>query len=120
MRRLLCLKADCNPQVSDVSKQLQRIADYYLSARGLRRELLAAAICLVVGVLVMPCLIFACGRLVLGPYAHGNLFALWRDFLHGLGAGSQASWFILLGPYLLLWLLRAARELLHNRAAPGA
>ena len=87
MRQLLCLKA--HSQVFDVSKQLQRLADYYLSARGLRRELLAAAICLIVGVLVMPCLIFACGRLILGPYA-------------------------------LLWLLRAARELLHNRTAPDA
>jgi hypothetical protein len=118
MRQLLCLKA--HSQVFDVSKQLQRLADYYLSARGLRRELLAAAICLIVGVLVMPCLIFACGRLILGPYAHGNLFALWRDFLRGLGAGSQVCWFILLGPYALLWLLRAARELLHNRTAPDA
>jgi hypothetical protein len=104
MRQLLCLKV--HSQVSDVSNQLQRLADYYLSARGARRELLAAAICLIVGVLVMPCLIFACGRLILGPYAHGNLFALWRDFLRG--------------PYALLWLLRAARELLHKRAAPDA
>lgn len=103
-----------------MSHQLQRLADYYLSARGVRRELLAAGICFIVGVLVMPCLIFACGRLILGPYAHGNLFALWRDFLQGLGTGSQVSWFILLGPYALLWLLRGARELLHKRAARDA
>ena len=103
-----------------MSYQLQRLADYYLSARGLRRELLAASICLILGVLVMPCLIFACGRLILGPYAHGNLFALWHDFLQGLGTGSQVCWFIVLGPYALLWLWRAARELLHNRAAPDA
>jgi hypothetical protein len=103
--------------MSDVSNQLQRITSYYRAARGLWRELLAAAICLVIGVLIMPCLIFACGRLILGPYAHGNLFALWRDYLLGLGSGSRVSWFILLGPYMVLWLLRGLRELLHNRAA---
>ena len=63
----------------------------------------------------MPCLIFAVGRLVLGPYASGNLFALWRDFIAALAAGSRRHGSSLLGPYLLLWLLRAARALLHNR-----
>ena len=101
----------------DLSNPLQRAARYYLGARGLWRELLAAAICLVIGVLIMPCLIFACGRLFLGPYARGNLFALWRDYLLGLGAGSRVCWFILLGPYVVLWLWRGVRELVHNRAA---
>jgi hypothetical protein len=100
--------------VIDVSNRLRRMALYYRGARGLWRELLAAAICLGVGVLVMPCLIFAAGRLALGPYERGNLFALWHDYLQGLIAGSQAYWFIAIGPYLLLWLLRGGRRLLHN------
>jgi hypothetical protein len=81
-------------------------------ARGLWRELLAALTCLLVGVLVMPCLIFAFGRAVLGPYAHGSILSLWRDFLRGLAGGSEAFWFIVIGPYLLLLLLRGGRRIL--------
>lgn len=81
---------------------------------GIGREALIVALCLVMGVVVMPCLIFAVGRAALGAYAHGNLFALWSDFLQGLRDGSQAFWFIALGPYLLVWLLRGGRRLLHN------
>ncbi len=100
--------------VINVSNRLRRMALYYRGARGLWRELLAAAICLAIGILVMPCLIFAAGRLALGPYERGNLFVLWHDYLQGLIAGSQAYWFIAVGPYLLLWLLRGGRRLLHN------
>lgn len=78
------------------------------------RELLLATVCLAIGLLVMPCLIFVVGSLVLGPYAEGGVFGLWRAFLVGLASGSQAFWFILLGPYLLLCLLRGGRQLLHN------
>ncbi len=102
-----------------MSDQPSRMARLYLGAPDLWRELLSAAVCLAVGLLVMPCLIFACGRLALGPYAHGNLFALWRAYLQGLAAGSEVSWFILLGPYLLLWVVRGGRQLLlHKRATP--
>jgi hypothetical protein len=81
----------------------------------LGHELLLAGVCLAIGLLVMPCLIFVVGSLVLGPYAEGGVFGLWRAFLAGLASGSQAFWFILLGPYLLLWLLRGGRQLLHNQ-----
>jgi hypothetical protein len=39
---------------------------------------------------------------------------MWRDFMIELASGSQAVWFIALGPYLLIWLLRGGRRLLHN------
>lgn len=99
-------------------ERLHEVTLYYRSARGLWRELLAIGICLVIGLIVMPCLIFAAGRLVLGPYGHGNLFALWHDFLQQLLTGSRAAWFIAVGPYLLFWLLRAGRQLLRHKPAP--
>ena len=98
----------------DLGEQWRSLTQFYSGARGLWRELLALLICAVLGVVLMPCLIFAAGRLTLGPYAHGNLFALWRDFLQGLIGGSWAAWFIALGPYLLFWLLRGGRKLLHK------
>jgi hypothetical protein len=97
-----------------VTNQLRRFWEHYRGAQGVVRELLTIALCLGLGLLVMPCLIFAAGRTVLGPYGHGNLFALWRDFLAALTTGSLAAWFIVVGPYLLLWLLRGGRRLLHN------
>jgi hypothetical protein len=98
----------------EVNDQLRRFWDFSRGANGLLRELLLLAACIGVGVLVMPCVIYAVGRLALGPYAHGSVFALWRDFMIGLVSGSQAVWFIALGPYVLIWLLRGARRLLHN------
>lgn len=86
----------------------------YLAAHGVARELVSAAICLLLGLVVMPCLIWTLGRMSLGLYEHGGVFALWRDFLGGLAAGSEAFWFVLCAPYLLLWLLRGGRRLLHN------
>jgi hypothetical protein len=98
-----------------VNDQLRRLWDLCRGARGLWRELLTLAACLGIGVLVIPCLIFASGRIALGPYAHGSVFAFWRDFMSGLVSGSQAAWFIVLGPYVLVWLLRGGGRLLHNR-----
>ena len=120
MWRLLCLKAAGSPEAKfirkdlDVNDQSRRFWDFGGGARGLGRELLTIAACVGIGVIVMPCLIFAVGRIALGPYAHGNVFALWRDFMIGLVSGSQAVWFIALGPYLLVLLLRGGRRLLHN------
>jgi hypothetical protein len=74
-------------------------------------ELITLAVSLVVGLVVMPCLIYFAGHLKLGDYAHGGVFAFWRDFIAGLGRGSQAFWFVALAPYLLVWLARAARRL---------
>jgi len=93
---------------------LRRFWDLCRGEHGLGRELLTVAACIGIGVIVMPCLIFAAGRIALGPYAHGSVFALWRDFIIGLVSGSQAVWFIALGPYLFVWLLRGGRRLLHN------
>jgi hypothetical protein len=95
-----------------VPNQLRRFWEHYRGAQGVVRELLTIALCLGIGLLVMPCLIFGVGRLVLQAYAHGNLFALWHDYLGGLFAGSLAAWFILVGPYLLVWVLRGWRRLL--------
>ena len=94
-----------------MNDQLRRFWDFRRGAHGLWRELLTVAACIGIG---MPCLIFAAGRIALGPYAHGSLFALWRDFISGLVSGSQAVWFVALGPYLFVWLLRGGRRLLHN------
>lgn len=100
----------------DLGAQWRGFWRYYGRTQGIWRELLAGLVCIAVGLLLMPCLIYLVGRAALGPYAGGNLFSLWHDFLDGLARGSHAAWFILLGPYVLLWLLRAGRRVLHKPA----
>ena len=59
------------------------------------RELLLAAVCLAIGMLVMPCLIFAVGSLVLGALRRRAACSrCGATFLVGLASGSQAFWFI--------------------------
>ena len=111
-RRQPCGQIYCKDP--DVNDRLTRFWDFRSGTHGLWRELLTIVACIGIGVIVMPCLIFAVGRIALGPYAHGSVFALWRDFMIGLVSGSQAVWFIALGPYLFVLLLRGGRRLLHN------
>ncbi len=95
-----------------MSARQRGYARWFSNVSGVWRELLTALACLALGVLAIPCLIFAVGRGALGPYAHGSILSLWHDFLIGLARGSQAFWFIAIGPYLLLLLLRGGRRLL--------
>ena len=81
----------------------------YRSSRGLRRELWALAICLTLGLLGLPVLIWLVGSWKLGPYANGGLAAFWRDDLGALSKGSIAFWLVALGPYAALWLFRGVR-----------
>ena len=81
--------------------------------QGIRGELLLAGACLLIGLVLMPCLIWIIGRPVLGPYAHGSIFALLSDFYAGLGNGSLVFWAVALGPYLLLQWVRVGYRLLH-------
>lgn len=101
----------------NVAIQVRQLWTNYRGAQGAVRELMTLALCVGLGLLGMPCLIYAVGRLILGPYAaSGSLFSLWRDFLAALATGSFAAWFVVVGPYLLIWLLRGGRRLLHNSA----
>lgn len=81
----------------------------YRRTHGVRRELLTLLLCLVLGLVAMPALIWAAGSWKLGPYANGGLLALWRDFYGALSRGSLVFWLVALGPYAAVWLLRGLR-----------
>jgi len=81
----------------------------YRSTRGAKRELLTLLVCLALGLLAMPVLIWAAGSWKLGPYANGGLPALERDFYLSLSHGSLVFWLVALGPYAAAWLLRGLR-----------
>jgi hypothetical protein len=72
-------------------------------------ELVAAAAGLLLGVVVMPILIFYGGVAVLGRFEGAGLGHLYGSLFRGLKEASTASWIVFLGPYVLYLLFRALR-----------
>src|SRR5580704_9735980 len=72
-------------------------------------ELLAAGIGLLVGIALMPVLIFYAGVAALGRFDGGSLGHLYSSLFEGLKEASAASWVVFLGPYGLYLLFRVLR-----------
>jgi hypothetical protein len=72
-------------------------------------ELAVAALGLLLGVAVMPVLIFYTGVAALGRYEGASLANLYHSLFAGLGQASIASWVVLLGPYGLYLLFKGLR-----------
>lgn len=67
------------------------------------------------GVVLLPLLVYLAGALTLGPYEGGLgsfLAKLYGDFARLV----PAAWALLLGPYLLFWVLRLLTRPLRRRA----
>jgi hypothetical protein len=71
-----------------------------------RRELTILVVLLAFGLFIVPLLIWAVGRGVLGPYADGGPFTLLVDFFNGLRTGAFVYWAVALGPYVMVMVLR--------------
>jgi hypothetical protein len=80
-----------------------------LSNRPWAAELLVAAIGLVLGLALMPVLIFYAGVAALGRFDGASLGHLYSTLFEGLREASAASWIVFLGPYGLYLLFRALR-----------
>jgi hypothetical protein len=72
-------------------------------------ELGLAAFGLLLGVALMPVLIFYTGVAALGRYEGASLGNLYHSLFSGLGQASIASWVVLLGPYGLYLLFKGLR-----------
>ena len=72
-------------------------------------ELAAAAVGLLLGVTLMPVLVFYAGVATLGRFDGASLGNLYSSLFVGLKEASIASWVVLLGPYGLYLLFRALR-----------
>jgi hypothetical protein len=72
-------------------------------------ELALAVLGLILGVALMPVLIFYTGAAVLGRYEGSSLGNLYHSLFAGLGQASIASWVVLLGPYGLYLLFKGLR-----------
>jgi len=72
-------------------------------------ELALAALGLLIGVGIMPILIFYAGAATLGRYEGASLGHLYQSLFEGLGKASIAAWVVLLGPYGLYLLFKGLR-----------
>ena len=72
-------------------------------------ELLAAAVGLLLGVVLMPVMIFYAGVAALGRFDGASLGHLYSNLFEGFREASIASWVVFLGPYGLYLLFRALR-----------
>jgi hypothetical protein len=72
-------------------------------------ELALAGLGLLIGIGVMPILIFYAGVASLGRYEGASLERLYQSLFAGLSQASIASWVVLLGPYGLYLLFKALR-----------
>jgi hypothetical protein len=72
---------------------------------------------LLLGLVVVPLLIWVVGNRILGPYTHGTNphagpMALLGDFYEGLSKGWLSYWIVALGPVAIVVVARAAWELI--------
>ncbi|HEY2677561.1 MAG TPA: hypothetical protein VGI65_11385 [Steroidobacteraceae bacterium] len=72
-------------------------------------ELVIAAMGLLLGVALLPVLIFYSGAATLGRYEGASLKALYASLFQGLAEASIASWVVFLGPYGLYLLFKTLR-----------
>jgi hypothetical protein len=85
----------------------------YRQSRGLPRECIQLALCLLLGLLLIPAAIYLVGMKLLGAYENGGYFAFVSDIARSAATGSWPFVLLVLGPYLALWTLRLWRRVMR-------
>jgi hypothetical protein len=91
-----------------------RARDSYFAQSRPKFEATTLGLALLLGLLVMPLLIYVAGRYTLKEYANGGLFALFTDYCKGLVQLRPSCWIVLIGPLVLITLLRLFRLILRK------
>ena len=81
----------------------------FRTTRGWKREALTLLLCLLLGLLIGPALLYLVAQPVLGPYANGGYLRLMGDLFRALAVGSLPFWLFVLGPYGAVWVWRIWR-----------
>ena len=91
-----------------------RARDWYFALPRLQFEAMTCGVAVLVGLLLMPALIYLAGLVVLKPYAHGGVFSLYYDWFAGLFGGHSSFWIVVIGPLAFLTIFRLCRWLLRK------
>jgi len=100
--------------LAELFNWFRRARDYYVSQSRPKFEAMTLGLALLVGLLVMPALIYLAGRNTLEAYEHGGVFSLYLDFFKGLVGLRPSCWIVVLGPYVFLSLVRLFRLILRK------
>ena len=92
----------------------ERTRDFYFTQSRPIFELMTFGLALLVGLLVMPGLIYVAGIYTLKEYANGGVFALYGDFYKGLFEPRPSCWIVVAGPFLFLSFVRVCRLILRK------
>ena len=99
----------------------ERARGYYFSLSRPKFEAMTLGLTLLVGLIVMPALIYVVGRYTLGAYSHGtlyeansNVFTLFFDFYKGLFEPRPSCWVVVIGPFVFLSFVRICRLILRK------
>jgi len=72
-----------------------------------RKELILGSACLGFGLIILPALIYLVGVPVLGAYGGGpHIGSFYGDYFRNLVDGVGRTWFVVVGPYSLLIVIR--------------
>ena len=106
---------------SELFSWFERARSHYFSLSRPKFEAMTLGLALLVGLLVMPALIYLVGRYSLGPYSHGtslepnsNVFSLFFDFYKGLIELRPSCWIVVVGPFVFLTFVRLCRLVLRK------
>ena len=99
----------------------ERARDYYFSLPRPKFEAMTLGLALLVGLTIMPALIYVAGKYTLGVYNHGtalegqaSVFTLFFDFYKGLVELRPSCWIVVLGPFVFLTFARLCRLILRK------
>jgi hypothetical protein len=82
----------------------------------LRREVRFFVLIAAFGLLLLPLLVYLAGLLTLGPY-EGGLLAFLGSLYKAFVTFKLTAWILLLGPYVLFWVLRLLTRPMRKRRA---
>lgn len=91
-----------------------RARSWYFALPRFQFEAMTFGLAVLVGLLLMPALIYTAGLIALKPYANGGLFSLYYDWFAGLFGSHSSFWIVAFGPFAFLVLFRSCRWLVRK------
>lgn len=84
-----------------------------------RFELVFASVWLAIGLFALPAVIYTVGTMALGPYGeNAGLGRFYGDFFRDLALPSIRAWTLVLGPLIIVSLIRLIFVGVHRKAPP--
>jgi len=100
--------------LADLFTWFVRARNWYFALPRFQFEAMTLGLALLVGLLLMPALIYVAGLIALKPYANGGLFSLYYDWFAGLFGDHSSFWIVVIGPFAFLTILRSCRWIVRK------